>query len=101
MATNGIAANKSGAHANDDLAVQVLLFMAGFSIGSVLEKQKLSNIIASVLLTPFGNKPENVLLGIMSLGCFLSMWIRCCSVRPCARPRVCHEYALVSAKGRL
>ena len=89
------------AHAHDDLAVQVLLFMAGFSIGSVLEKQKLSNIIASVLLTPFGNKPENVLLGIMSLGCFLSMWIRCCSVRPCARPRVCHEYALVSAKGRL
>ena len=52
--------------------------MAGFSIGSVLEKQRLSNMIASVLLKPFGNKPENVLLGIMSLGCFLSMWIRCC-----------------------
>ncbi len=100
MATNGIAANKSGAHANDDLAVQVLLFMAGFSIGSVLEKQRLSNIIASVLLTPFGNKPENVLLGIMSLGCFLSMWIRCCSaLSTCARPRV---HALVCANpGRL
>ena len=53
----------------------VLLFMAGFSIGAVLEKYRLSNMIASVLLKPFGNKPENVLLGIMSLGCFLSMWI--------------------------
>jgi len=53
----------------------VLLFMAGFSIGSVLEKQRISNLIASLLLRPFGNKPENVLLGIMSLGCFLSMWI--------------------------
>jgi hypothetical protein len=55
----------------------VLLFMAGFSIGAVLEKFRLSNMIASLLLKPFGNKPENVLLGIMSLGCFLSMWIRC------------------------
>mmetsp|Transcript_51195 Transcript_51195/g.124117 ORF Transcript_51195/g.124117 Transcript_51195/m.124117 type:complete len:557 (-) Transcript_51195:62-1732(-) len=53
----------------------VLLFMAGFSIGSVLEKQRISNLIASLLLRPFGNKPENVLLGVMSLGCFLSMWI--------------------------
>ena len=53
----------------------VLLFMAGFSIGAVLEKYRLSNMIASLLLKPFGNKPENVLLGIMSLGCFLSMWI--------------------------
>ena len=53
----------------------VLLFMAGFSIGAVLEKLRLSNMIASVLLKPFGNKPQNVLLGIMSLGCFLSMWI--------------------------
>ena len=53
----------------------VLLFMAGFSIGAVLEKFRLSNMIASLLLKPFGNKPENVLLGIMSLGCFLSMWI--------------------------
>jgi di/tricarboxylate transporter len=53
----------------------VLLFMAGFSIGAVLEKFRLSNMIASLLLKPFGNRPENVLLGIMSLGCFLSMWI--------------------------
>ena len=53
----------------------VLLFMAGFSIGAVLEKQRISNMIASVLLRPFGNKPENVMLGIMSLGMFLSMWI--------------------------
>ncbi|EKX47116.1 hypothetical protein GUITHDRAFT_86445 [Guillardia theta CCMP2712] len=53
----------------------VLLFMAGFSIGAVMEKQRLSNMIASILLRPFGNKPENVLLGIMSLGTFLSMWI--------------------------
>lgn len=53
----------------------VLLFMAGFSIGAVLEKYRLSNMIASLLLKPFGNRPENVLLGIMSLGCFLSMWI--------------------------
>mmetsp|Transcript_13928 Transcript_13928/g.33765 ORF Transcript_13928/g.33765 Transcript_13928/m.33765 type:complete len:557 (+) Transcript_13928:246-1916(+) len=53
----------------------VLLFMAGFSIGAVLEKQRISNMIASVLLKPFGNKPEHVMLGIMSLGMFLSMWI--------------------------
>jgi phosphate transporter len=53
----------------------VLLFMAGFSIGAVLEKYRLSNMIASLVLKPFGNKPERVLLGIMSLGCFLSMWI--------------------------
>ena len=53
----------------------VLLFLAGFSIGAALEKQRISHMIASVLLRPFGNKPENVLLGIMFLGMFLSMWI--------------------------
>jgi phosphate transporter len=53
----------------------VLLFLAGFSIGAALEKHRISQMIASVLLRPFGNKPENVLLGIMLLGMFLSMWI--------------------------
>jgi phosphate transporter len=53
----------------------VLLFLAGFSIGAALEKHKISQMIANVLLRPFGNKPENVLLGIMLLGMFLSMWI--------------------------
>jgi len=41
--------------------------MAGFSIGAVLEKFRISNMIASLLLKPFGNKPENVLLGIVFL----------------------------------
>jgi phosphate transporter len=53
----------------------VLLFLAGFSIGAALEKQRISHMIASVVLRPFGNRPENVLLGIMLLGMFLSMWI--------------------------
>ena len=53
----------------------VLLFLAGFSIGAALEKHRISQMIASLLLRPFGNKPENVLLGIMLLGMFLSMWI--------------------------
>jgi di/tricarboxylate transporter len=53
----------------------VLVLMSGFSIGAVLEKLRLSNLIASLVLKPFGNRPKNVLLGIMSLGCFLSMWI--------------------------
>jgi phosphate transporter len=53
----------------------VLLFLAGFSIGAALEKHRISQMIANLLLRPFGNKPENVLLGIMLLGMFLSMWI--------------------------
>jgi hypothetical protein len=50
-----------------------ILCHASRSIGAVLEKQRISSLIASIVLKPFGNKPENVLLGIMSLGMFLSV----------------------------
>jgi hypothetical protein len=53
----------------------ILLFLAGFSIGAVLEKQKLSKILASAVLRPFGNRPDVLLLGMMLLGAFMSMWI--------------------------
>jgi hypothetical protein len=55
------------------------------SIGAVLEKQRISSLIASVVLKPFGNKPENVLLGIMSLGMFLSVRSRVCPKRGVAQ----------------
>ncbi len=53
----------------------ILLFLAGFSIGAVLEKQKLSKILAGAVLRPFGNRPDVLLLGMMLLGAFMSMWI--------------------------
>jgi hypothetical protein len=53
----------------------ILLFLAGFSIGAVLEKQKLSKMLASAVLRPFGNRPDALLLGMMLLGAFMSMWI--------------------------
>ena len=53
----------------------ILLFLAGFSIGAVLEKQKLSKMLATAVLRPFGNRPEVLLLGMMMLGTFMSMWI--------------------------
>jgi hypothetical protein len=53
----------------------ILLFLAGFSIGAVLEKQKLSKMLASAVLRPFGNRPDVLLLGMMMLGTFMSMWI--------------------------
>jgi hypothetical protein len=53
----------------------ILLFLAGFSIGAVLEKQKLSKMLAAAVLRPFGNRPDVLLLGMMMLGTFMSMWI--------------------------
>ena len=53
----------------------ILLFLAGFSIGAVLEKQKLSRLLANAVLRPFGNRPDVLLLGMMMLGTFMSMWI--------------------------
>jgi hypothetical protein len=53
----------------------ILLFLAGFSIGAVLEKQRLSKMLAAAVLRPFGNRPDALLLGMMLLGSFMSMWI--------------------------
>ena len=53
----------------------IILFLAGFSIGAVLEKQKLSKMLAAAVLRPFGNRPDVLLLGMMLLGAFMSMWI--------------------------
>ena len=53
----------------------ILLFLAGFSIGAALEKQKLSKLLAGAVLRPFGNRPDVLLLGMMLLGAFMSMWI--------------------------
>jgi len=56
-------------------APTLLLFLAGFSIGGALDRQGLSRRLASAVLKPFGTRPSGILLGLMSLGCFLSAWI--------------------------
>ncbi|KAH3899751.1 related to Inorganic phosphate transporter PHO87 [Saccharomycodes ludwigii] len=53
----------------------IMVLLAGFTMGAALSKYNVAKIAASYLLNFAGTKPRNVLLMIMSVVFFLSMWI--------------------------
>ncbi|GHD05476.1 SLC13 family permease [Zhihengliuella salsuginis] len=53
----------------------VFLFMGGFMIAIAMQKWNLHKRIALVALLGFGTRPNQVILGVMVVTAFLSMWV--------------------------
>jgi sodium-dependent dicarboxylate transporter 2/3/5 len=53
----------------------LILFLGGFFLANGAAKFGLDKNLAALMLRPFGNSPSKVLLGIMLITGFLSMWM--------------------------
>ena len=53
----------------------VLLFLAGFTMAAALDKYKLNQRLVATLLARAGTRPSRILLSVMLLCVFLSMWV--------------------------
>jgi anion transporter len=53
----------------------ILLFLGGFTMAAALDKYGVSERLAVMLLSKAGKRPSRVLLVIMTLCVFLSMWV--------------------------
>jgi sodium-dependent dicarboxylate transporter 2/3/5 len=53
----------------------LILFLGGFFLANGAAKFGLDKNLAAIMLKPFGTKPTRVLLGIMLITGFLSMWM--------------------------
>lgn len=53
----------------------IMLLMGGFTLAAALSKYNIAKVISSYILAAAGTKPRNILLAIMSVSVFLSMWI--------------------------
>lgn len=50
----------------------IWLFLGGFFLAEAMKKTKLDELLLQVILPKFGNKPPNILLGVMSITMLLS-----------------------------
>lgn len=53
----------------------IMVLLAGFTLAAALSKYNIAKVLASYLLTAAGTKPRNVLIVVMGVVFFLSMWI--------------------------
>lgn len=53
----------------------IILFLGGFFLAMAAKKYRLDQNLARVLLTPFGNRPSRVMLGIMLITALFSMFM--------------------------
>lgn len=53
----------------------LMILLGGFTMAGALSKYNVAKVISSYMLALAGTKPRNVLLAIMSVSLFLSMWI--------------------------
>ncbi|MDH5561264.1 MAG: SLC13 family permease, partial [Deltaproteobacteria bacterium] len=53
----------------------ILLFLGGFVLASSLHKYGIDNLVARMILKRTGKNPAVVLMGIMGISAFLSMWM--------------------------
>jgi phosphate transporter len=53
----------------------IMLLLGGFTLAAALSKYNIAKIVLLWMLAAAGTKPRNVLLAIMSILLFLSMWI--------------------------
>ena len=54
----------------------IMLLIGGFTIASALSKTNIDRILITRVLSLAGTKPRTVLLAVMGVACFASMWIR-------------------------
>lgn len=53
----------------------ILLFLGGFALSAGLSKYGLDEIFTQAIVSRVGNSPRKILLGIMAVVAFLSMWM--------------------------
>lgn len=53
----------------------IMVLLAGFTLAAGLSKYNIARVLASYLLSAAGTKPRNILLVVMVVVFFLSMWI--------------------------
>ncbi|KAM9914836.1 hypothetical protein OXX69_000276 [Metschnikowia pulcherrima] len=53
----------------------IMILLGGFTLAAALSKYNIAKVVSSFMLAFAGTKPRNVLLAIMSVALFLSMWI--------------------------
>lgn len=53
----------------------LMILLGGFTLAAALSKYNIAKIVSSFMLALAGTKPRNILLAIMSVSLFLSMWI--------------------------
>lgn len=69
----------------------IMLLIGGFTIAAVLSKTRLDVMTASRILNAAGEKPSVILLVLMSVATFASMWIS-----NVAAPTLCYALIKVS-----
>lgn len=72
----------------------IMLLIGGFSIAAALSKSRLDTMTASRILNAAGTRPSVVLLVLMAVATFASMWIS-----NVAAPTLC--YALIKVRNQL
>jgi phosphate transporter len=53
----------------------IMVLIGGFTLAAALSKYNIAKVLASYILSAAGTKPRNILLSIMAVALFLSMWI--------------------------
>jgi di/tricarboxylate transporter len=54
-----------------------MLLIGGFTIAAALSKTNIDRVLVTRVLSLAGTRPSVVLLAVMGVACFASMWIRC------------------------
>jgi phosphate transporter len=54
-----------------------MLLIGGFTIAAAVSKTNLDRTLITRVLSLAGTRPSVVLLAVMGVACFASMWIRC------------------------
>ena len=55
----------------------IMLLIGGFTIAAALSKTNIDRVLITRVLSLAGTRPSVVLLAVMCVACFASMWIRC------------------------
>ncbi|CDK28547.1 unnamed protein product [Kuraishia capsulata CBS 1993] len=53
----------------------IMLLLGGFTLAAALSKYNIAKVLSSYILAMAGTKPRNILLAIMAVAAFLSMWL--------------------------
>ena len=59
----------------------IMLLIGGFTIAAALSKTNIDRVLITRVLSLAGTRPSVVLLAVMGVACFASMWIRCADSR--------------------
>ncbi|KAI0280667.1 SPX domain-containing protein [Russula aff. rugulosa BPL654] len=55
----------------------IMLLIGGFTIAAAVSKTNIDRVLITRVLSLAGTRPNVVLLAVMGVACFASMWIRC------------------------